>query len=153
MLRGVTELGVARFVPVIAARSQGADALRRRGVPARWRRIVVEAIKQCGRSRLPVLEPVTPFAEAIATPCPGLSLLLDPDGLPPAAVSLPPAAAGIRLLIGPEGGFTAAERAAARAAGFLPVRLGPRILRLETAALAGVALVQATWGDLGPRFS
>ena len=148
VLRGVTELGVARFVPVIAARCQGADALRRRGVPARWQRILVEALKQCGRSRLPVLEPVTPFAEAIASPCPGLSLLLDPDGLPPAALSRPTAARGVRLLIGPEGGFTTAERTAALAAGFLPVRLGPRTLRLETAALAGVALAQATWGDL-----
>lgn len=153
-----TELGVARFVPLLSGRAtvktprpSGAGGSRR---AERWRRIATEAAEQCGRGRVPAVDPPTPFEQAVsASGAPGLRLLpwegersqglrsyLRGIDQPPAAVS---------LLIGPEGGLAEGEVDMAREAGWVPVSLGPRILRSETAGIVAAALVMHELGEMG----
>lgn len=149
VVQKATELGVTSIVPVLAARSvvrlDGAGAERKRG---HWETIAINACEQCGRNRLPAVHPPMPFAEAISRACNGtLNVMLDAKtetGLPVTGA----APALVRLLIGPEGGLSEAEREAALAQNFKPMRLGPRILRTETAAVAALAVLQHQWGDL-----
>jgi len=146
-LQKAVELGVSAVQPLLCARTVvKLDANRREKRLAHWRGVIIAACEQSGRRRLPALaEPAAP--EAVFTQATGTRLLLDPEaevGLP----DLPMPVDGITLLVGPEGGLTPAERAAARDAGFTGVRLGPRILRTETAPLAALAVAQALWGDL-----
>ncbi|MCS6986736.1 MAG: 16S rRNA (uracil(1498)-N(3))-methyltransferase [Sphingomonadaceae bacterium] len=137
-----TELGVARIVPVLTARTQ----FHRQNLE-RLRARMVEAAEQCGRTALPELAAPVPLAELLAG-WPERRALLFADeegGAPLRSVLAPPPAA---LLVGPEGGFAAAERALLLAhPAVRRVSLGPRLLRAETAAVAGVALWQATSGD------
>lgn len=142
-----TELGVAALQPVIAARSSGRISGERADLKrAHWRRVAIAACEQSGRNRIPEILPVVPLAEYCRTPAPaGARLLLAPlaqTGL--RAVRLDGA---IALAAGPEAGFTAEEDAKLVEAGFLPVRLGPRVLRTETAALAALAALNALAGD------
>ena len=148
-LQKATELGVASFYPLITERSvvniQG-DRLERR--MAHWQGIVSGACEQCGRNRLPLLHPLQTLARFLDTPAPGIGLLLDPrEGT--ALKDLTPSAEPITLLVGPEGGLAPQERDSARCAGFRGLRLGPRVLRTETAPLAALAALQALWGDMG----
>lgn len=159
VVQKATELGVRRIVPVLTARSvvrlDAEQAARRL---QHWRAITIAACEQCGRNRLPeVAAPLTlreflsarPGARAGADTGadPGTRLLLVP-GAPATLHTLTPLAAGVTLLIGPEGGLEDDERAAATAAGFTGMSLGPRILRTETAALAALAVLQCLHGDL-----
>ena len=149
-IQKATELGVAAIVPVLSARSvvrlAGARAGRRL---AHWQAVAIGACEQCGRATVPEIRPPAGLDAALAA-LPGDVLRALPDpGAAAAFADLPPPDAGLALLIGPEGGLEAAERRAAEAAGFRPVRLGPRILRTETAAIAAVTLAQGLWGDLG----
>ena len=148
------ELGVARIVPVQSRRSvlrlAGERADRR---AAHWRAVAVSACEQCGRNRLPVVEEVVDLARWLALPpaSPVLRLVLSPeatDGLQMLA-PLSPLSVGTRveLLIGAEGGLAPEEMALAAGAGFLPIRLGPRVLRTETAGMAAVTAIQTLWGD------
>jgi len=145
------ELGVAAIHPVAAARSvvrlTGERAEKR---VAHWQSVVVSACEQSGRNRVPPVAPVAELAAWLARPVAGgesaLRLLLSPGG-ETGLRGLPRPAAAIVLLAGPEGGFTPEEEAAARHCGFTPVRLGPRVLRTETAAVAALAALQALWGD------
>lgn len=144
-----TELGVAALQPVLAARSVGRLAGERAALKrAHWRRVAVAACEQCGRNRIPEVLPVLPLAEYCRAPAAGgVRLLLSPRaqlGLRAAAARLVGAAA---LASGPEAGFGADEEAMLVAAGFVPVRLGPRVLRTETAALAALAALNALAGD------
>lgn len=157
IVQKATELGVATIAPLTSRYSvvqlDAAAAARRL---AHWRGVALGACEQCGRNRLPeILEPrdlETACAAIAAAASPPLRLLL----LPEAAVSLPqalqsaeaPDAAAIALLVGPEGGLAEPELAAALAHGFVPCRLGPRILRAETAPLAALAAIGAVMGDL-----
>ena len=132
------ELGVARFVPLTTARSvarAGPNAL------ARLRRTVVEASKQCGRNRLmEIAEPLDWSNFLVATQVTVCRLLAHAGDEPPQP--LPPISDAAALAVGPEGGLTPDEIAQATAAGWLAVDLGPRTLRVETAAIflvAGVA--------------
>ena len=142
------ELGVNAIQPLVADRSVvdvTGERLTRK--IQHWRGVMIGACEQCGRNRLPELrEPLT-LMDWLARPLePGLRLLLDPDasqGL--RALRLP--ADGVTLLIGPEGGFSATEVERAQAAGFTGIRLGPRVLRTETAGIAALAAIQALWGD------
>jgi 16S rRNA (uracil1498-N3)-methyltransferase len=151
LVQKTAELGVARIVPVLTERSVArpdGDAGRR----ARWQKIAQEAARQCGRADVPAVDPPVSLEAALALP-----------GLPPRRLALfegekgrslrtalSGAAAGpTALLVGPEGGFAASELAAAVAAGFEPVGLGDRILRVETAAIVAVALVAEVSGMLG----
>lgn len=141
------ELGVAEIQPLASQRSvvrlTGERAARR---TEHWQKVAQAACEQCGRNRVPRVMPLMALANWLAAPAPPrLRLLLAPDG-EVALRDLAPAAQ-IDLLIGAEGGLHPDEAAQARAAGFIGVRLGPRILRTETAALATLAALQALWGD------
>ena len=149
-LQKCTELGVARFTIFNAARSQGSlKAAQIERKLAHWRGVAISACEQCGRTLLPKIEFRASLAEALAVPRDSVRLLLDFDARPLAAV-LPEfdKPAGVTLLLGPEGGLDDTEIAAAHEAGFAPVKLGPRVLRTETAAVAALAIVQAALGDM-----
>lgn len=150
-LQKAVELGVAAIQPLTMRRSvtrlTGDKAGKRL---THWRGVVIAACEQCGRNLPPPVEPLADF-DAWLPRLPDadgrLGLLLDPT----AAATLadqPPPGGEILLLAGPEGGFDPIERDAALRAGWRAVRLGPRVLRTETAALAALAAMQALWGDL-----
>ncbi len=147
-LQKAVELGVVAIQPLFTERGGVALSGERLDRKVRhWRGVVIGAGEQCGRNRLPeVREPLTLTAWRARAAEPGLRLLLDPlaeRGLR----GLEPPTETVTLLIGPEGGLSPAEIAQARTAGFTGVRLGPRILRTETAGMAALAAVQALWGD------
>lgn len=150
VLQKATELGVTGIVPVDAERTEvRLDGERLKKRVAHWRRVVASACEQCGRARVPeVAEPLA-LADAVSRiGGTGMRLMLDPAAAP-ALPSLALATdAGVVLAIGPEGGWSPQDRAALRAAGYQGVRLGPRILRTETAGLAAIAVLQAVHGDL-----
>jgi len=147
-IQKAVELGVAAIHPVLSARSVvRLDGERAEKRVAHWRQITISACEQCGRNHVPVVHPLLPLADWLASgPRAAARWLLWPDA-EQSLRELPKPSAPIELLVGPEGGFTESEAQAARAAGFLAVRLGPRVLRTETAAPALLAAVQALWGD------
>ncbi len=111
-----------------------------------WRGILIGACEQCGRNRLPELREPLALTDWLAHPADtGLRLLLDPAATT-SLRDLKPSDA-VTVLIGPEGGLNPAEIALTRAMGFVGVRLGPRVLRTETAGLAALAAIQTLWGD------
>lgn len=138
LVEKATELGVTRMVPIVTERSSVDPRPHKLD---RLRRLVVEASKQCGRFRLMELEPTRPWAEVVPEATGGIGLLAHPGGR--SARSWPIAEQGspIWVAIGPEGGFTEAEVALARSAGWVLVGLGPTLLRVETAGLAACARV------------
>lgn len=142
VLEKATELGVARIIPVLTQRCV-ADKLN----AGRAEAIITEAAEQCARTTLPELEPVTPLSHLIAGWDPDRQLYFaDEEGGMPLlqALSRHPSAARSALLIGPEGGFTRQEREAVRAMNnAVAVSLGRQVLRAETAAIAGLALLMA----------
>jgi len=150
LIQKATELGVGSIHTVSCARSVvRLDGDRGHRKTEHWRQIAISACEQSGRVRLPeIVAPTTVVAtlEAVADAA-GARLLLDPlaDGNLGTALD---SARRVMLLIGPEGGLADAERAAALAAGFRPVRLGPRVLRTETAPLAALSILQYLAGDL-----
>lgn len=148
VIQKATELGAARVVPVRAARSATGQQTR----PDRWEKIAREAARQCGRADLPVLSPILPLAEAIASLDPGATRIVPWEDAPdarPLGQSIPAAPAAVAVLIGPEGGLTVDEVGLATAAAFQVVTLGPRILRTETAAIVTLAVIQNLLGGLG----
>jgi len=147
-LQKAVELGVTQLTPLLTARTVvrlAGERLERR--THHWRGLIIAACEQSGRRRLPVLDPATELDAWLRQPHPQ-PLLLDPCGAGP-LTAIPTPRGAVTLLVGPEGGLNQGERAAAAAAGFVGVRLGPRILRTETAPLAALAVLQALWGDLG----
>lgn len=148
-----TEIGVSRFVPVVSARSQtqgsGEPASPRGG---RWERVVIEAAEQCGRGRLPSVDPPRPFEDAVRQ-ARGLKLLLFEGerrlGIGAYLRGLNRRPEIVSLFIGPEGGFEDAEITLAREAGSEIATLGPRILRSETAGIVAVALTLDALGEMG----
>jgi len=148
VVQKATELGVARLVPVITERSVvKLDAHQADRKLLHWRAIVIAACEQCGRNRLPELAGPLGLREFLSGEgAGGTRLLLSPHAA--RGLGELTRAAAVTVLIGPEGGLSEAEQEAAAQAGFAPVRLGPRILRTETAALTALALLQRQWGDL-----
>ncbi len=151
ILQKATELGVASVQPLYSQRSEvrldGARADKRL---AHWRGVVVSACEQCGRARVPdVAMPLALVKALAAMPGGGLRLILDPD----ATASLPQLTLDqsqpVCLAVGPEGGWSPQDLEQLYAAGFSGVRLGPRVLRTETAGLAAIAALQVLHGDLG----
>ena len=148
-IQKAVELGVAAVQPLLSERCvvrlSGERAAKR---VLHWQAVAVAACEQCGRNRVPAVHPLLPLRDWLQQPAAAGELRLS---------LAPEAAAGLRqlgrpagrvtVLAGPEGGLTAAELDAAAAAGFLPLRLGPRVLRTETAAVALLAAMQALWGD------
>ena len=154
LVEKATELGVARIQPLMTERSvlrlDGERAARR---GAHWRAVAIAACEQSGRARLPAIEPVQTLAAWLADAVPAgrrLLLSLDADARPWAqaaptgADSAGAAAHAVVTLSGPEGGLTRDEAAAARGAGFVPVSLGRRVLRADTAPLAALAWLALT---------
>lgn len=145
MIEKATELGVERIVPVAAERSEhGLERAAGKRLP-RWQRIAREASEQSRRDRLPVVEATGDWEEAAEA----RRYVLDEDAAAPpilrALPAAPQASDSIAILAGPEGGWTGRERERAGAAGWQAVSLGRNILRAETAALAGIAIVRAYW--------
>jgi 16S rRNA (uracil1498-N3)-methyltransferase len=141
------ELGVSHIVPVDSRRSvtrlSGERAARR---VAHWQGVAAAACEQCGRNQVPQLAPLERLENWLARPASGpLRLILAPDA-EQALVDLPPVT-DVQMLIGAEGGLDPQEIVAAQQVGFKAVRMGPRILRTETAGLAALAAMQALWGD------
>ena len=147
-LQKAVELGVTRIQPLRSERSVvKLDAERWDKKQAHWEGVIISACEQSGRARLPALLPVAALDEAIrALPTETLKLTLLP-GAETGLRALPAPASGIALLIGPEGGLSDDEATRARAAGFIAVHLGPRVLRTETAGVATLAALQVLWGD------
>lgn len=146
ILQKAVELGATRFQPLATRKSVVRLTDERAARRAQhWQQVAIAACEQCGRNRIPDVAPVQDFA-AWAAQVVGLRLLLAPDGAQKLA-NLPKPTLPVILLAGPEGGLDNAEIAAALTAGFVPVRLGPRVLRSETAGLAALAAMQVLWGD------
>jgi 16S rRNA (uracil1498-N3)-methyltransferase len=155
VLQKGTEVGVARFVPVLTERS----LMRVRRIEetklARWRRILAEAAEQSHRGRIPEIEEIVAWKDAVlqlghfdraliaATSGPTCTIKesLRPGDKPPASIA---------VLIGPEGGFSADEVRQACDSGAVPISLGPRVLRTETAAVVVPALVLHELGEMKP---
>lgn len=149
VVQKATELGVSTIQPVQTQRSVArlnADRAAKR--VAHWNSVAISACEQCGRNVLPYILPPEDFAAWLARlrENSGIKLVLLPEGAA-ALHKLSPTTRDVYLLVGPEGGFTDDEAKMVHVAGFSPVRLGRRILRTETAALAGLAAIQTLWGD------
>lgn len=149
IVQKATELGVSRIVPVFTKRSVvRLDEKQAERKLQHWRAIAVAACEQCGRNRIPTLAAPVDFFEVIAPDPSGCDrLLLSPTG-DLRIDDLEGVRAEITVLIGPEGGLEDSEHEAAMAAGFKAVRLGPRVLRTETAAVAALTIIQRYFGDL-----
>ncbi len=153
ILQKGAELGVNRFVPLLSSRAiprlTGDKAVER---VRRWERIVSEASRQSRRSDIPAVGAIVPLTEALASAHQEVKLLLwegeSLRGLREVLEGVTPPLS-VALLVGPEGGFSREEAEQAMAAGFVPVTLGRRILRTETAGLAVLAILQYVWGDVG----
>ena len=149
-LQKAVELGVARVQPLYSERSivrlDSARAVKR---VAHWRQVLVSACEQCGRTIIPELgapAPIIDWLGALGLAQPGeLRGLLMPHAR--ARLAQQPKPRVIMLLAGPEGGLSTAETELAQLRGFIAMRLGPRVLRTETAALAALAAAQTLWGD------
>jgi 16S rRNA (uracil1498-N3)-methyltransferase len=136
LLEKLTELGVSRFVPLITERS---IVVPKPGTIEKYRRTVIEASKQCGRARLMEVETASEFDELLTHP--GLAqerVILHTQSSP---AKLERTSASVIVAIGPEGGFSPDELEAAQNAGWRNTNLGPRVLRVETAAIAAAVLL------------
>jgi 16S rRNA (uracil1498-N3)-methyltransferase len=152
VIRQLTELGADAWIPFAAGRSVARpDPRKIEARVQRWRKIAVEAAKQCRRLKVPEISPVADFDQAIRlAEGYALKMALWEEARTEAAWPRPQKEPeSVFLLVGPEGGFTAEEITRADAAGFLQASLGPRILRAETAAVVACALAQHRFGDLG----
>lgn len=148
-LQKATELGVRVIAPVLSARSvvrlderQAEKKLRH------WQAIVAAACEQCGRSVVPEVRPPLDLSQHLASGArDGQRFVLSPSG-PTSLAGIASMGARVELLIGPEGGLEDAEIERAVGSGYTPVRLGPRVLRTETAGIVALSVLQALWGDL-----
>ncbi len=149
IVQKATELGVSEILPVQTQRSvaklSGARAEKR---AEHWRSVVISACEQCGRNDLPLIhapQDLETWLLAMRT-APGSKFILLPGGATQLQTQ-PKPDGSVTLVIGPEGGFTPDEANVALQMGFAPVLLGPRVLRTETAAIAGISALQTLWGD------
>jgi 16S rRNA (uracil1498-N3)-methyltransferase len=148
ILQKATELGAAAIAPVLAERTEvKLDTERTEKRMAHWRSVILAACEQSGRAIIPLLAAPAALADAARATTDSLKLTLDPTGEHTLA-SLPTSAISAALAIGPEGGWSPRDRETLRAAGYTGLRLGPRVLRTETAGLAAIAALQSRYGDL-----
>jgi 16S rRNA (uracil1498-N3)-methyltransferase len=152
ILQKGTELGVFAFLPYYSTYS-GPQTSRQdwSGKQRRWERIIAESGKQCGRNRLPLLENPVSLDQVLESGGDGLRIIPYEEETAYTFRNLAdntPKVEEVLACIGPEGGFGPEEIRRALEKNFLPLSLGPRVLRSETAALALVTLLQFTWGDL-----
>lgn len=149
VVQKATELGVTEIQPLATERSVARlSAERAAKRTEHWRQVAVSACEQCGRNVLPVIHPpleIMTWLKQMRDSGNARYILL-PQGAS-SLQSQPKPQGGVVLLIGAEGGFAQAESDAALLCGFKPVRLGARVMRTETAAVAGLAVLQSLWGD------
>ena len=137
LVEQAAQLGATEIIPPETARAASVATKLREAHLERARRRALEAIKQCGSAWAPsITEPMTP-AEFLTRPRSGQGWLADAEGSVPGALS---ATEALTVAVGPEGGFTATETAEFLEADFVPVRLGPHLLRFETAAMAALTI-------------
>jgi 16S rRNA (uracil1498-N3)-methyltransferase len=144
-IQKATELGVREITPIVSERCE--VRLKDERADKRlqhWRQIAISACEQCGRSSVPVIHPPLLLAEWLKACEAELKLVLHPVAEPWASHARP---ASLAFLIGPEGGLSEAEVQQAQAAGYHSARLGPRVLRTETAPVVALAVAQQLWGD------
>lgn len=155
VLQKATELGVHAIQPLATERTEvRLDAEREARRVAHWRQVIASACEQSGRASLPIL--ASPLSlpnwlvqigeQSSGGDGAAMRLMLDPDG--DASLRDLPASTEAVLVVGPEGGFSDNEGALLQRMGFVRLRLGPRVLRTETAGLAAIAALQSHWGDL-----
>lgn len=142
------ELGVTRIVPVLTERTvvnlKGERQQRRR---EHWQAVANSACEQCGRTIVPEVIPILSLHDWLNAQNEGIKFVLHHRGEAGLVDSMDPQHS-ITLLIGPEGGLASPEISAAQSAGYLPLSLGPRVLRTETAAVTALSVLQWVWGDL-----
>ena len=149
IIQKATELGVSSMTPLETERSgvklRGERAQKKR---RHWQQIAISACEQCGRNRLPVIQVLQPLGDWLEHTEAERKFVLHhrADNNPLAS----PVPASVALLVGPEGGLDSTEILAAEDRGFTSLRLGPRVLRTETAPLAAIAILQSCWGDMTP---
>ncbi len=154
ILQKATELGVHRFVPCVSTRSADPTvSTKEQDKSHRWDRVVQKAVQQCRRRVVPEIAPIASFPEVVRSFSDNGALKLILYEKEEALRLKDVAAATERpisliLVCGPQGGFTEEEVRLAQENGFTSLRLGGRILRCETAAIAAVSIVQHVWGDL-----
>lgn len=154
------ELGISRISPIFT--QHGAvklDTDRMLKKQAHWQNIAISACEQCGRNRIPMIDPIRHFSDVIESEqnIADIRWILHPENLTPDMPPLeyPPFEEGgaggnfksFQLLVGPEGGFSEQEVSQAHSSGYTAMRLGPRILRTETAAIAAICALQTQFGD------
>ncbi|HEX8989116.1 MAG TPA: 16S rRNA (uracil(1498)-N(3))-methyltransferase [Rhodocyclaceae bacterium] len=149
IVQKATELGVAAIQPVAARRSVvklSGERMDRRG--RHWQQVAVAACEQCGLNRVPAVAPLLDLPQYLgqAASQNDIRLFLAPESERCLRDAARPGAS-VTLLVGPEGGFEEGEVRAIETAGFAPVRLGPRVLRTETAGIAAMSAMLALWGD------
>lgn len=154
VIQKAVELGVSRITPITTERSVvelAGDRAEKR--LARFREIATSACEQCGRNRIPVIDPIQPLTEVLPTTDSAERWVLHPVAHEAAKPDIAPSPSSVALLIGPEGGLSDDELARAADAGFRHVQIGPRVLRTETAAVAALTLAQSLYGDLKPKLA
>ncbi len=142
------ELGISRIVPLVSSRSVvRIDGDRWERKTEHWQGVIASACEQSGRTRLPQLDaPQNLNSWLDAARDPALELTLDPNATQTLRSLVRPAGA-VTLLVGPEGGLSDQEIEHAARSGFAGLRIGPRVLRTETAGVATLAAIQSLWGD------
>lgn len=153
LIQKATELGVKKIVPFFSSRSIPLlDKSRRLNRHHRWKRIAIEASKQCGRVNIPEVIPLLDFSEMLrSAPPDSLRLILwekEKKRLKNFLKELK-IKKDIFFVVGPEGGFSEEEIEESKKEGFIPISLGERILRAETATLCLLSILQYEWGDIG----
>jgi len=148
VIQKATELGVARIAPLLTERSVvHLDAQQARKRVQHWTAIAIAACEQSGRTRVPKIESPLALQAFLDMGSEGERIVLSPHGSRHLA-EIPTPLSAATVLIGPEGGLAPAEAEAAVRAHFVPMRMGPRILRTETAAVCALTLLQHRFGDL-----
>ncbi|TVO70833.1 16S rRNA (uracil(1498)-N(3))-methyltransferase [Sedimenticola selenatireducens] len=146
-IQKAVELGVASVSPLITERCMvRLNSERQQKKVSHWQQIIISACEQSHRKRVPVCQEIISLNEWLVADNDSMGILLDHRANRSLHDMARPSR-DIRLLIGPEGGLSEAERGEAKTCGFMGIRLGPRVLRTETAPLAAIAAIQTLWGD------
>lgn len=145
-IQKATEIGVTSITPLLCERTVvRIEPKRMEKKMAHWQGVAISACEQCGRNQLPEIRPVLSLKEALSH-AGGSRIVLDPDG-DHRLSDLPPNQQAVSLLIGPEGGLSPSELDQANSHEFSRVRIGPRVLRTETATVVALTALQQLWGD------
>jgi 16S rRNA (uracil1498-N3)-methyltransferase len=151
IVQKATELGVTRIAPVISEYCVvRLDSERIAKRLSHWHRIARSACEQSGRHRAPAILPPVPLHEYLRAGA-ALRLVLDPRAVPDEHAQPPESANAVEVIVGPEGGFGPRDEAAIESSDVRRIRFGPRVLRADTAAIAGCTWAQNRWGDLDSR--